>query len=348
MIGLTLVTLVSVLAAGLKTTFEDSVNKLFTADYALTSENGFNPTSTASEKALHGLPGVEVVSGVRAGSGKVFGKRISVTAVEPDIASVIDVKWTEGGPQTPAELGATGAFVQKSYAEDHDLHVGSPIPMQIPTGPTLRLTLRGIFDPPKGGSPFGDVTISAARFDREYPNPQNLFAFVKTSCGVTDATTAELARALARFPDAKIQTRAEFIQLQESGINLLLKLLYVLLSLSIIISLFGIVNTLVLTVFERSREIGMLRAVGMTRRQVRNMIRHEAIITALLGATLGIPIGIVLALMVGKAIDYPAFTIPWTTLVVFVIAAILAGLLAAIFPARRAGRLNVLQALQYE
>ena len=101
-------------------------------------------------------------------------------------------------------------------------------------------------------------------------------------------------------------------QPQESGINLLLKLLYVLLSLSIIISLFGIVNTLVLTVFERTREIGMLRAVGMTRRQVRNMIRHEAIITALLGAALGIPVGIVLALMVGKAIDYPAFTIPWS------------------------------------
>ena len=93
-----------------------------------------------------------------------------------------------------------------------------------------------------------------------------------------------------------------------------------LLSLSIIISLFGIVNTLVLTVFERTREIGMLRAVGMTRRQVRNMIRHESIITALLGAALGIPVGIVLALMVGKAIDYPAFTIPWTTLIVFVVA----------------------------
>jgi len=171
---------------------------------------------------------------------------------------------------------------------------------------------------------------------------------VKTSSGVTPATTSELEHALARFPDAKIQTRSEFINAQERGINLLLKLLYVLLSLSIIISLFGIVNTLVLTVFERTREIGMLRAVGMTRRQVRNMIRHEAIITALLGAALGIPVGIVLALMVGKAIDYPAFTIPWTTLIVFIVAAIIAGLVAAIFPARRAGRLNVLEALQYE
>jgi putative ABC transport system permease protein len=92
----------------------------------------------------------------------------------------------------------------------------------------------------------------------------------------------------------------------------------------------------------------MLRAVGMTRRQVRNMIRHESIITALLGASLGIPVGIVLAIMVGKAIKYPAFTIPWLTLVIFIVAAILAGLAAAILPARRAAKLNVLEALQYE
>jgi ABC-type antimicrobial peptide transport system permease subunit len=157
-----------------------------------------------------------------------------------------------------------------------------------------------------------------------------------------------LTAALAKFPDAKIQTESEFKKNQERGITLLLNLLYVLLSLAIVISLLGIVNTLILTVFERTRELGMLRAIGMTRRQVRTMIRHEAIITALLGAALGIPVGIVLALMVGEAIKYPAFTIPWGTIVVFVIAAVVVGLLAAIFPARRAGRLNVLEALQYE
>jgi putative ABC transport system permease protein len=348
MIGLTLVTLVSVLAAGLKTTFEDSVDKLFVADYALTSENGFTPTSTASETALRDEPNVEVVSGVRAGEGRVFGDRIGVTAVEPNVSQVIDLKWKEGSSAVPAQLGRNGSFVAKDYAKDHDLHVGSALDLETPTGSHLALTLDGIFDPPKGGSPFGDVTISAARFDREYANPQNLFAFVNTKGGVTDPNTQRLERALQRYPDAKIQTKSQFIHNQERGINLLLQLLYVLLSLSIIISLFGIVNTLVLTVFERTREIGMLRAVGMTRRQVRNMIRHESIITALLGATLAIPVGIVLALMVGKAIDYPAFTIPWTTLVVFVIAAVIAGIIAAIFPARRAGRLNVLEALQYE
>jgi putative ABC transport system permease protein len=348
MIGLTLVTLVSVLAAGLKTTFGSAVDKLFTADYALTSQNGFTPTSIASEQALRKVPGVEVVSGVRAGEAEAFGSRVTLTAVEPTVSTVIDLKWQDGSPATPAHLGSSGAIVAKAFAKAHHIQVGSPIELKTPTGATLHMKLSGIFDPPKGGTPFGDITISAARFDKAYPDPQNLFAFVKTRGGVTDANLARLKQALVRFPDAKIQTKAQFTKLQEQGITLLLKLLYVLLSLSIVISLFGIVNTLVLTVFERTREIGMLRAVGMTRHQVRQMIRHESIITALLGAALGIPVGVVLALMVGKAINYPAFTIPWGTLIVFVVAAVLAGLVAAIFPARRAGKLNILDALKYE
>jgi putative ABC transport system permease protein len=344
MIGLTLVTLVAVIAAGLKTTFEDSVNKLFAADYALTSHNGFTPTSVASERALHGVPGVQVVSGVRAGEAEVYGGRTGITGVEPNIGKVIDLKWIAGGPR----LGNDGFFVQKSYAKDHDLTIGSAVDLKTPSGGTLHVKLEGIFDPPKGGSPFGEITIAAQRFDRAYANPQNLFAFIKTRGGVTAENTTRLNAALTTFPDAKIQTKAQFTKLQERGINLLLTLLYVLLSLSIVISLFGIVNTLVLTVFERTREIGMLRAVGMTRVQVGSMILNESIIIALIGAALGIPVGAALALMVGKAINYPAFTIPWFTLLVFVVAAVIAGLLAAVFPALRAGRLNILDALKYE
>ena len=325
-----------------------SVDKLFDADYALTSQNGFTPTSIASEQALHRVPGVIVASGVRAGDGRAFGHRVGVTGVAPDVTKVIDVKWQAGSPATPGQLGSDGAFVSKDYAKSHHLTVGSPIDLETPTGDVLHLKLRGIFAPPKGGSPFGDITISTSRFDHAYASPQNIFAFVDVRGGVTPQNTRKLERALAAFPDAKIQTESQFTHNQERGIDLLLDLLYVLLSLSIVISLLGIVNTLVLTVFERTREIGMLRAVGMTRWQVRNMIGFESVITALLGAAFGIPVGVVLALMVGKAIDYPAFTIPWLTLAVFVVAAVLAGILAALLPARRAGRLNVLEALQYE
>ena len=343
MIGLALVTLVSVLAAGLKSTFESSVNQLFKADYALTATNNFSPISIASAEALRRVPGVRVVSGVRAGSGRAFGGKINVSGVSPDISKVIDVKWQHGSPACPANSARAARSSPRNTPKNFTCTSARRSPSRRRPESVMHLQLRGIFAPPKGGSPYGDVTISTQRFDAEYQNPQNVFTFVNIAGGVTAANTHRLEAALAGFPDAKIQTESQFKASQEQGIDTLLNLLYVLLSLSIIVSLFGIVNTLVLTVFERTRELGMLRAVGMTRRQLRRMIRHESIVTALIGAALGIPVGIVLALMVGQAIEYPAFTIPVGTLVVFVIAAILAGLLAAIFPARRAARLNVLR-----
>jgi ABC-type antimicrobial peptide transport system permease subunit len=152
------------------------------------------------------------------------------------------------------------------------------------------------------------------------------------------------------FADAKIQTRNEFKSNFEAPINKLLNLLYALLALSVIVSLVGIVNTLVLTVYERTREIGMLRAVGMTRRQVRMMIRFESIVTSLMGAALGMVVGLFLAALITHALSSSGivFAIPWLQIVYFVIAAIIVGILAAVIPARRAAGLNVLKALQYE
>jgi ABC-type antimicrobial peptide transport system permease subunit len=171
---------------------------------------------------------------------------------------------------------------------------------------------------------------------------------VITKGGATDANQAALDRQLRAFPNAKVQTRQEFVDNQISALSSILNVLYVLLALSVVVSLFGIVNTLVLTVFERTREIGMLRAVGMTRRQVRRMIRQESVITALIGGVLGIALGIALGGLLVARVDFINFTLPVGQLVVFAIAAIIVGILAAIFPARRAARLNVLQALQYE
>jgi putative ABC transport system permease protein len=348
MIGLALVTLVAVLAAGLKSTFSKHVDELFKADYTVTATNNFSPISTASAEAVEKVPGVETVAGIRAGNGRAFRENVQLTGIPPDVSKVISIKWQHGSQAVPAQLGQDGAAVEKEYAESNHLHVGSSLTVETPSGRFMALHVRGIFAPPKGTSPYGSFAISTSRFDAEYQNPQNVFTFVNIAGGTSAANTKTLESALGSFPNAKVQTKTQFKENQEKGINTLLNLLYVLLSLSIIVSLFGIVNTLVLTVFERTRELGMLRAVGMTRRQLRSMIRHESVVTALIGAALGIPVGIVLALMIGKAIEYPAFTIPVGTLIVFIIAAIIVGLLAAIFPARRAARLNVLRALQYE
>ncbi|MBV9607746.1 MAG: ABC transporter permease [Solirubrobacterales bacterium] len=348
MIGLALVTLVGVLAAGLRTGFKTNVNKAFVANYAVTASNNFSPIGLASEQAARQVAGVTAVVGVRGGDGRAFGSNITVTGVPPNVSQAIKIDWTHGSQQIPAQLGANGAFVGKDYAKAQHLQVGSPLLMETPKGQFLLLTVIGITNPPQGASPYGDISISQARFDSAYQNPQNLFTFVNIQGGVSAANTRTLNAALAGFPDAKLQTKSQFIDNQLQGLTLLLNLLYVLLSLSIVVSLFGIVNTLVLTVFERTRELGMLRAVGMSRRQVRRMIRHESVITALLGAAFGIPLGILLAVMIGATINFGTFTIPVPTLIVFVIAAVIAGLIAAIWPARRAGRLNVLEALSYE
>jgi ABC-type antimicrobial peptide transport system permease subunit len=307
------------------------------------------PGSPEPTEAIRRSGVASAVAGVRAGEGRAFGKNVQVTAVEPGISRMIRLKWTAGSEASLDTLGKTGAVVDKSYAKSHHLVVGSPIHLQTPGGRSLELRLKAIFDPPSGGSPFGRITSSAQAFDSVYPNPQNLFSFVDMPGGATEANAKKLEKVLAGYPDAKLQTEKEFIDNELAGLDKFLILLYVLLALSIVVSLFGIVNTLVLTVFERTREIGMLRAVGMTRRQTRRMIRHESVVTALIGAALGIPLGMLLAALFDRAIGGGVpFSVPWGTIVVFVIAAIIVGLIAAIFPARRASRLNVLQALQYE
>jgi putative ABC transport system permease protein len=349
MIGLALVTLVTLLAAGIVSTFKGAVDDLWkNADYALTAQNNFSPIPISVAAAAAKAPGVDAVGSVRAGQAKAFGSVFNATAVDPPTARIFSLDWKDASDAVLARLGKDGAFVDDGFADDHGLKIGSTFRETFPSGETAPFRVLGIFKPPTGGSPFGPVTISATTWDRFNDQPQNLYSFVIMNGGETDANKAALDRTLREFPNAKVQTRQEFVDNQISGLSSVLNILYVLLALSVLVSFFGIVNTLVLTVFERTREIGMLRAVGMTRRQVRRMIRHESVITSAIGGALGILLGIALGALLIARVDFIDFTLPLTQLVVFAVAAIVVGVIAAIFPARRAARLNVLQALQYE
>jgi putative ABC transport system permease protein len=306
-------------------------------------------------RPLPAVPGVGAASTVLEDRAHALGDDDQVDGVDPaTIGEVYAFDWAPGSSAAAlARLGSDGALVKRSYADKHHLRVGSRFMLAGPSGKRLAVTIRGIFDPPafdKINPVLGPIALSQRAFTATFPRPKVRYAFLDVQEGAQPIVAAALKQATRAVPGLQVQTRDAWVHDQAAGINKLLNLLYVLLALSVVVSLFGMVNTLVLAVFERTRELGMLRTVGMTRRQVRRMIRHESTITALIGAGLGLPIGLFLAAMVTRVLSDQGlqFALPVTSLVAFVIVAIVAGLVAAILPARRAARLDVLRALHYE
>ena len=351
MIGLALIAFVATLGAGLRSSTKDALSKQVKADYVLTpSSTGSASFPTQTATALARVHGVKVVSAVRTDRANVAGARTTVGGVDlATIGAVYRFAWKNGSDAVLSHLG-DGAIVESSYATKHHLGVGSKFTLQTPNGTTRQVTVAATYHPPQADPVLPTVVISQAAFDSAFPTPQDAQAFVNVNGRPGAAMTAELKRALGAYPDAKIQTRAAWVTAQAKSVDQVLDLFYVLLALSVIISVFGMVNTLVLAVFERTRELGMLRAIGMSRRQMRRMIRHESIVTALIGAALGLPLGVLLAALTTSALGSLGigFHLPGVQLTAFVVLAVVAGISAAVLPARRAARLNVLNALQYE
>jgi putative ABC transport system permease protein len=346
MIGLTLVTVVAVLGAGLRTTVESAVTDQISAAYVVDGTDGA-PFEAAEGNALARVPGVKTASHVRNDKAIVGGEERDVTGVDPaTIGQFYTFDWTKGSDATVARLGQDGALVTKTYADDKNLVVGKRLSIETASGDKRNVVVAGIYDPPEIEQMLGDVTIGQEGFDAVFPQPKNRFTFIDAP----PEASADLAAVAGGFSDATFHTGAAFAKDYTEDFASFLQMLYVLLAFSVIVSLFGMVNTLVLSVFERTRELGMLRTIGMTRRQARRMIRHESVITALIGAALGLPLGIFLAALVTQALSQydVGLSIPASELVLFTVVAILAGVAAAVVPARRAARLNVLDALHYE
>ena len=348
MVGLTLVTVVAVLGAGFTTSTKSAVSDQLGPKTAYVVDgNDSLPFRAAGGDELAKVPGVDGATQVRSDTALVGGKEEPISGIDPaTIGDYYTFAWSTGSEQALNHLGTDGAIVTKDYAKAKHLSVGERVSLKTASGDKRMLVVRGVYDPPQAKHLLGEISMTQQGFDEAFSSPKNSYTLL---AGGPDAKAA-IERATTGLGDAKFHTAAAFPADSTKDLQTMLAMLYVLLGFSVVVSLFGMVNTMVLSVFERTREIGMLRAVGMTRRQTRRMIRNESVITALIGAALGLGLGLFLAGMVTKAMEsYDlAFSVPVPTLTAFTVFAVLAGVGAAIMPARRASRLDVLDALHYE
>jgi len=352
MIGLALVTFVTVFAAGLKSSVAQVIDENFEGGLVIQNSDGFSPIPAGTANFARKAPGVKLVATIRSTEAQLLGQRskAQVSAPTPDIGSAVEVEWTRGGPETLLGLRDGEAIVSNSFASDHDLEPGGRFRLLSQTGARPAFRVAGEFDSKL--AVFGSILITQAVMTRAFDQTQDTVDFVITkpranAAEVQAALTAGVERA---FPTAEVLNQQELKENREEQVNQLVNLFYALLVLAIVISLFGIANTLALSIHERTRELGMLRAIGMSRRQVRTMIRYEAVITALIGAILGMVLGVIFAALISQPLKDEGFTLsyPVGSLLVLLVLAGFAGVLAAILPARRASRLNILDSLHYE
>jgi putative ABC transport system permease protein len=353
MIGLALVTFVAMFAAGLKAGVGNTIDRSFRGDFVIQNTNGFEPIPAQAGEEVAKIPGVALVSPWRSTAGKVQGVpgTSELTGLDPATANrVFGIEWKQGSPETLASLGPRDAVIDKGYGDKHHIHVGDVMRVTTPTGAHLALKVKGSV---KDSADFiGDFIVPASTVTKDFGEKRDSVAIVKLDEGANLPAVRNHIEALLakRFPTAEALNQRELKDQQAKNFDQLLGFVYALLSLAVIVSVFGIVNTLVLTIHERTRELGLLRAVGMSRRQVRRVVRYESVITALIGAVLGTILGIVFAIVVSRPIADEGFVlrIPVGSIAVFLVFAALAGVLAAIPPARRASRLDILEALAYE
>ena len=343
MIGLALVSTIAVLGASLSTSAKHSVDSAISADYIVTGSGGF---SKSVAPTVARLPGVTTTTTIYQGQFEFKGSLSTLVAATPNDLNRTVTLHVTSGTGAPA-MAAGELLVDTNTATADNLHVGSVVPVKFAQTGAATMTIGGVYKP----NPLvGSFVVGAGFFLSHFDNPLPIGVLLSSSPGAPDLGPA-LNRVLTPYANVGYKTRAQFEQSQQNTINQELGLVYVLLALAVLVALIGIINTLMLSVFERTREIGLLRAVGMKRRQVRSMIRSEAVIVALFGAVVGIAVGAGLGIALASSLRRSGVTdiaVPIPSLIAFLVLSAVLGLIAATWPARRAANLDVLAAIATE
>lgn len=343
MIGVALISAVSLLASSVRATFLDQLSSSITADFFITGGNFGLPPAFAADLAE--VEELSAVSPFRATQAQVDGETKSIGAVSPtDFGDLVDVDLTSGSFD---DLDANSLLLHKDPARDLAVGVGDTVTLQWQNGATSDLTVAGVYD---DGAVAGNWLVSTELLDTISSAPAiDFFVGARIADGVAiEDARAAVEEVAEKYPSVTVEDQAEFRASQEAQLDQLLLIINALLGLAVIVAVIGIANTIALSVFERTREFGLLRAIGMDRKQLKRSVRWEAVIVAVFGALLGVVVGLPLGLGVAWALPDSAVSIiaiPWGTIVVLLVLSVVVGLVAAWLPARRAAKLDILDAI---
>ncbi|MFJ2305898.1 ABC transporter permease [Streptomyces sp. NPDC087787] len=345
MIGLTLITGMTVMAGSLQHAIDKMASSAIRADYVVSMANG-NFLSPDVDSKLRATEGVTATSPLRNAPSRIDGQTEFLTGVNGKaIGELTDLRVDDGS----FTVGGTKVVVDAKTAKSHDWKAGSAFTASFEDGRKQRLTVAGVYE---GNEMIRGIMLDNATLTPHQPRPNDMQVMVKTSDGASDATKDRLVEALGSNPAIKIQDKKDISNGIAQIFTLMLNLLYGLLAMAVIVAVLGVINTLAMSVFERSQEIGMLRAIGLDRKGVKRMVRLESLVISLFGGVLGIGLGVFFGWAAGELLGSSLSTyeliLPWSRLVVFLLLAAAVGVLAALWPARRAARLNMLQAIKSE
>jgi putative ABC transport system permease protein len=354
MIGVALVVFVLMLGSAITKSVGDALDKTFTGDVAIFNVDGFSQISADIAPAVSRIDGVAAASPIASAGARVEGVDGTqlVTGIDPDsITAAAQLDWVEGSDGTLVELGDRGALVESDWADSNGIAVGDTLELTAPNGSNVEVEVIGSIRD-RIALLVDSLALPVGLLRDRFDASQDSVVLTKFDQGADfDAVDSRIETLLAdSFPNAEARSQQQLKDEQEQQVNSLVYLIYVLLTLSVILSLVGVVNTLVLTVLERKRELGMLRAIGASRSQVRRMVRYESLITAMIGALIGALIGVAIGIAAVKALESEGLilSLPIAGIVIVLILAAVAGVVAGIWPARRASKIEVMEALQYE